>query len=122
MTEPPQRHLSDGAIASLREDLAEAKDGEPMVLAWGYVAKALDEIAWLRAREAELESQLVASRARVDVLENRDILSSARVEELELHWASKAEFDALRLRHADLRRDNESLKNYIADQRGEGEP
>ncbi len=42
-------------MASLREDLAEAKDGEPMLLAWNYVLKALEEIEWLRARELELQ-------------------------------------------------------------------
>ena len=47
--------LSDGAMASLREDLAEVKAGEPLVLAWNYVSKALDEIEWLRERERKLE-------------------------------------------------------------------
>lgn len=50
----PQRHLSDGAMQSMRDDLAEAKTGEPMTLAWNYVSKALDEIEWLREENAEL--------------------------------------------------------------------
>lgn len=61
MTEPIIRRvpcLSDGAIASLREDLEDAKDGEPMLLAWNYVAKALDEIAWLRAHATTLRTKL----------------------------------------------------------------
>ncbi len=55
--------LSDGAMASLREDLAEAKSGEPMVLAWNCVLKALEEIEWLRAREMKLQRQLQSDRA-----------------------------------------------------------
>lgn len=50
----PQRHLSDGAMAALRDDLKEAKPGEPLTLAWGYVSKALDEIEYLREEIAEL--------------------------------------------------------------------
>ncbi len=52
------KFLSDGAIASLREDLAEAEAGVPMVLAWNYVSGALEEIEWLREREWELEKKL----------------------------------------------------------------
>jgi len=53
-----EAHLSDGAIAALREDLAEAEPRVPAVLAWGYVSKALDEIEWLRSRELELEARV----------------------------------------------------------------
>ncbi len=69
--------LSDGAIAALREDLLEAKIGVPMVLAWDYVYKALDEIARLRAREVELQLTISGKTfydptdARVAKLETR---------------------------------------------------
>lgn len=62
--------LSDGAIQALRADLAEAKAGEPMTLAWGYVSKALDEIEWLRGREAELEHSLADAMKQIEALQS----------------------------------------------------
>ena len=55
MTEPKRRHLSDGAIAAMREDIASNRAGGQVHVADDYVEKALDEIAWLRWRESELQ-------------------------------------------------------------------
>ncbi len=50
-----QRHLSDGAVDSLRSDIASNRAGNHERYSDDYVERALDEIAWFREREAELE-------------------------------------------------------------------
>ncbi len=86
--------LSDGAIAALREDLAESKEGEPMSLSWLYVSKALDEIEWLRERETVLERLTKAMRDRHDLdtstgaeIQRRCNIAEARAAELEARLA-----------------------------------
>ncbi len=56
--EPKQRHVSDGAMEAMRADIASNRAGdcsEAVRIGDNYIERALDEIAWLRWREGELE-------------------------------------------------------------------
>lgn len=119
MTEPKIRRipcLSDGALQVLRADVLGAQIGMPMVLAWDHVYNALDEIARLREREAEIEHSVADAMEQIEALQGSNATHMARVDELEgkaiaydldqlgieLRTAEAVELVELRARVADL--------------------
>lgn len=72
-------HLSDGAMQAVRDDLVRGADGE-LTAGSKYIAKALDEVEWLRGREESLQLELRLGEAEArnqearfrEVFEERD--------------------------------------------------
>lgn len=76
--------LSDGAMAAIREDLKDMSPGEAK-----YIAKALEEIEWLRERERNLAGKAIAYDLDQAGIESR---AAEAVELVELR-AKVAEFE-----------------------------
>ena len=57
-------HLSDGAMNAVREDLERGPGGE-LTAGSKYIGKALDEVLWLRDREARLMARVAELEALV---------------------------------------------------------
>jgi len=107
MTEPKRRHLSDGAVEAMRADIASNRASgdvhKDIHIADNYVERALDEIAWLRWREGELELTISgktfsdANDVRVAELEHSLADAMEQIEAIQgsnaTHMAREAELE-----------------------------